>query len=125
MARAVITSNPEQRPRLESLYDIDLRTGASIEVFYADRVLAQSFGARGAGWFHWSCLPGSLPVCPPVGPFATSYLAYRDALEDGNGIGLQRPSPFGRRANFTSCAEVTSCTTHGCIRHPKNFRSPR
>ena len=49
MARAVI-SDPKRRPALEPLYeDIDPRTGASIEVFYADRVLAGSFGTRGAG----------------------------------------------------------------------------
>jgi hypothetical protein len=79
MARAVI-SDPKRRPALEPLYDIDPRTGATIEVFYADRTLAVSFGARNAGWFHWSCQGSSLPECPPIGPFGSSYLAYRDAL---------------------------------------------
>jgi hypothetical protein len=44
MARALIPS--EQRPAFEPLYDIDRRTGATIEIFYADGVLAGSFGAR-------------------------------------------------------------------------------
>ena len=77
MARAVI-SDPKGRSAYEPLYDIDPRTGASIEVFYADHVLAGSFGTRGAGWFWWSCKPGFLPDGPPSGPFATSYSAYRD-----------------------------------------------
>ena len=34
----------------EPIYDIVPETGVSIEVFYADRVLAESFGTRGAGW---------------------------------------------------------------------------
>jgi hypothetical protein len=80
MARAVVTSNPEQRPAFEPLYAIDAQTGATIEVFHCDPVLARSFGTRGGGWFHWSCQPGSLPVCPPIGPFATSYSALRHAL---------------------------------------------
>ena len=40
--------------------------------------------ARGRGWFWWLCKPGSLPEVPPTGPFATSYGAYRDALDRGN-----------------------------------------
>jgi hypothetical protein len=79
MSRAVI-SGPKQRAAFEPLYDIDPRTGASIEVFYADRVLAESFGTRGAGWCWWTCQPGCLPERPPTGPFATSYAAYRDAV---------------------------------------------
>jgi hypothetical protein len=79
MARAIV-SRMERRPAYEPLYDIDPRTGASIEVFYADRVLAESFGTGGAGWCWWACQPGCLPEGPPIGPFATSYAAYRDAL---------------------------------------------
>jgi hypothetical protein len=78
MARAVIC-NSGQRAAYEPLYDIDPRTGAAVEVFYADRSLAQSFGVSSGGWFWWSCTPGCLPNCPPAGPFVTSYLAYRDA----------------------------------------------
>jgi hypothetical protein len=77
MARAIV-SKMNRRPAYEPLYDIDPRTGASIEVFYADKVLAESFGTGGAGWFWWSCKPSCLPDAPPTGPFATSYSAYRD-----------------------------------------------
>jgi hypothetical protein len=79
MARAVLTSHPERRPAYEPLYDIDPRTGATLEVFWADWVLAKSFGVR-SGWFWWTCHAGSLPQCPPSGPFPTSYRAYRDAM---------------------------------------------
>jgi hypothetical protein len=78
MAQAV-SSDPKRRAAYEPLYDIDPRTGASVEIFYADRVLAESFGAR-SGWFWWSCQKGFLPDREPTGPFATSYLAYRDAV---------------------------------------------
>jgi hypothetical protein len=80
MARAIITTKPERRAAWEPLYEIDPHTGATIEIFYADRTLAGSFGARGAGWFHWSCQRGCLPEVPPVGPFGSGYRAYRDAL---------------------------------------------
>jgi hypothetical protein len=76
VARAVI-SDPMRRAAYEPLYDIDPQTGASVEVFYADRVLASSFGTR-PGWFWWTCQRGFLPDGPPTGPFATSYTAYRD-----------------------------------------------
>ena len=82
MARAVI-SDPKRRTAYEPLYDIDPQTGASVEIFYADRALATSFGTR-SGWFWWRCKPGSLPEVPPIGPFATSYAAYRNfALDRG------------------------------------------
>jgi hypothetical protein len=83
MARSAI-SDPMRRAAYGPLYDIDPRTGASIEVSYADGVLARSFGTRGAGWFWWSCKCGCLPTVPPKGPFGTGYLAYRDALGGGN-----------------------------------------
>ena len=79
MTRAILASRRATRPQFEPLYDIDPRTGATIEVFFGDRPLAQSFGAGGAGWFWWTCRSGCLPDEPPIGPFATSYLAYRDA----------------------------------------------
>ena len=47
MARAIRTS---PQAAYEPLYDVDPRSGATIEVFYADRVLAKSFGTR-ARWF--------------------------------------------------------------------------
>jgi hypothetical protein len=103
MARAIVTSQNASRPRQEPLYDIDSRTGASIEIFYADAVLAQSFGANGAGWFWWTCQSGCLPNCPPAGPFLTSYAAYRQVFSDcspfkeeplyqQSAIGLERKS---------------------------------
>ena len=39
MARAVI-SDPKRRTAFEPLYDLDPQTGASVEIFYADRALA-------------------------------------------------------------------------------------
>jgi hypothetical protein len=74
----VVRSDPKQRLQFEPLYDIDPRTGATIEVFYADRALAKSFGMRGPGWCWWSCQQGLMPGAP-TGPFGTSYLAYGDA----------------------------------------------
>ena len=82
MARAVISNTG--RAACEPLYDFDPQTGASIEVFYADRVLAQSFGMHSAGWFWWACQPGCLPDGSPTGPLATCYAAYCNvALERG------------------------------------------
>jgi hypothetical protein len=78
MARAIITSNLSRRPTHEPLYDIDPHSGATIEVFYGDAVLARSFGAGGSGWFWWSCRRGRLPDKPPSGPFGTNYLTHRD-----------------------------------------------
>jgi hypothetical protein len=72
-------SNPRQSARQEPLFDIHPLTGASIEVFYADRAL-ETFGKRGAGWFWWSRRPGFAPEGQPIGPFATSYAAYRHAM---------------------------------------------
>jgi hypothetical protein len=74
-----VISNPRQHGRLEPLYDIDRRTGASIEVFYADRAL-ETFGRCGAGWFWWLRRRGCSPDGSPTGPFATSYTAYRHAM---------------------------------------------
>lgn len=100
MARAVL-SNPERRAAGEPLYIRDPRTGASVEVFYAEPVLAQSFGAH-AGWFWWTCLLGGLPDVPPHGPFASSYSAYRDATGGA-------PRAFGRCANLSSDAQDGRC----------------
>jgi hypothetical protein len=82
----------QARPEAEPLYDVDRRSGARIEVFYADAALARSFGASGPGWFWWTCEPGSLPK-PPAGPFATSYLAFRQTIAED-----RRQSAFGMRA---------------------------
>jgi hypothetical protein len=79
LARAVI-SDAKRRAAFEPLYDIHPQSGANVEVFYADRVLAGSFDTR-PGWFWWSCERGSLPDWPPTGPFTSSYTAYRDAFD--------------------------------------------
>ena len=68
-----------QRAEHQSLYDIDLQTGATIEVFYADRTL-ETFGRCGAGWFWWSRRRGFSPVGPATGPFSTPYAAYLNAM---------------------------------------------
>jgi len=62
------------------LFDIDLQTGASMEVFYADRTM-ETFGSCGAGWFWWSRRRGFWPDGPATGPFTTSYAAYRDGMK--------------------------------------------
>jgi hypothetical protein len=72
-------SDPPTKAAFEPLYDIHPRTGATIEVFYADRALAASFRLRGEGWLWWCCKRGAAPS-DPVGPFGTSYAAYRDAM---------------------------------------------
>jgi hypothetical protein len=66
-------------PTYEPLYDLHPETGATIEIFYADHVFA---GMTGAGWFWWTCKPGSVPEWPPKGPFGSCYRAYCDALGD-------------------------------------------
>jgi hypothetical protein len=72
-------SYPRQRAAREPLYDLHPRTGISIEVFYWDRTL-ETFGRSGAGWFWWSRRRGFPPNGPATGPFATSYAAYRHAM---------------------------------------------
>jgi hypothetical protein len=81
MMQSKITArnHAQQHRQYEPLYDFDPRTGAVIEVFYADPVLARSFGKQGAGWMWWTCWRGDRP-CEPAGPFGTSYRAYRDAV---------------------------------------------
>jgi hypothetical protein len=68
-----------RRAAHEPLFDVHPRTGASIEVFYADRRL-ETFGRHGAGWFWWPRRGGFAPDAAAVGPFATSYAAYRNAM---------------------------------------------
>jgi hypothetical protein len=72
-------SNLRQRGRHEPLFDTHPLTGASIEVFYADRSL-ETFGRGGSGWFWWSRRHGFAPDGPATGPFPTRYSAYRDAF---------------------------------------------
>jgi hypothetical protein len=70
------TPNPGQ---LTPLFDVHPQTGATIEVFYADRGL-ETFGRCGAGWFWWPRPRGFTPDGPATGPFPTSYAAYRHAM---------------------------------------------
>jgi hypothetical protein len=78
-ASVAVISDPKRRAAFEPLYDIDPQSGASVEVFYADRALTNSFGRR-TGWFWWTCQRGFLPGGLPTSPFDTCYAAYRDAL---------------------------------------------
>jgi hypothetical protein len=57
-----------RRSLYEPVYDVDPRTGDRIEAFYADEVLAKSFG-KYAGWFWWNCKCGFLPGGLLSGPF--------------------------------------------------------
>jgi hypothetical protein len=68
-----------QRPRREALYEVDPATGVSIEAFFSDRTL-ETFGRGGSGWFWWPHRRGCSPDGSPTGPFATSYAAYRHAM---------------------------------------------
>jgi hypothetical protein len=72
-------SNPGQGERREPVFDVHPRTGVSIAVFYAGRSL-ETFGRCGAGWFWWSRRRGFAPDGSLHGPFATSYAAYRHAM---------------------------------------------
>jgi hypothetical protein len=67
------------RKRRGPLFDVHPVTGANIEIFFTDRTL-ESFGRRGAGWFWWPRRRGFAPEGKAVGPFPTSYSAYRDAF---------------------------------------------
>jgi hypothetical protein len=89
MARAVI-SDPKRHAAFEPIYDGDPHTGVTLEVFFADHWLAKSFGAN-PGWFWWTCECGCLPEGPPTGPFATSYAAYRNALDGGKTLFVKEP----------------------------------
>ena len=73
------TADPADRARHEPLYDMDPRTGLSIEMFFADRSL-ETFGRVGAGWYWWHRRRGAAPDGARIGPFATRYAAYRNAM---------------------------------------------
>jgi len=83
MPRAII-SRPWRRAAYEPLYDVNPQTGTIVEVFYADRVLARSFGACDAGWFWWISRCDFPPNDLPIGPFVNSYLAYRMPQRSGS-----------------------------------------
>jgi hypothetical protein len=79
---------PLQLTRREPIHDVHPLTGVNIEVFYADRTL-ETFGRDGVGWFWWSRRRGFSPDGPAIGPFATSYGAYRHAM-NSSGAGTKR-----------------------------------
>ena len=58
----------------EAFFDIHPVTGATIEMFYADRSL-ETFGRCGAGWFWWPRRRGFAPDGPAIGPIPTIYSA--------------------------------------------------
>jgi hypothetical protein len=68
--------------RHEPLFDIDPVRGASIEIFWADATLA-TFGRVGAGWWWHPRQRRFAPDSPAIGPFPTSYSAYRNAIFAG------------------------------------------
>jgi hypothetical protein len=68
--------------RRQPIHDVHPLTGTPIEVFYSDRTL-ETFGRSGAGWFWWSRRRGFPPDGPPTGPFATSYRAFKHAMNTG------------------------------------------
>ena len=71
-----------QAQKYRPLYDIDPETGISIEVFFSDLSL-ETFGRRGAGWFWWPRRRGCPPDGSAMGPFPTSYAAFRHAMGAG------------------------------------------
>jgi hypothetical protein len=96
-------SNPDRAH--EAFFDIDPVTGAAIEVFFADRSL-ETFGWRGAGWFWWLRQRGFAPTGPAIGPFPTSYSAYRDALNSVE----NRPAHFRQQVEKnTQVAKRLQC----------------
>ena len=99
--------NHGQRAGREPLFDIHPRTGATLEVFYADRTV-ETFGRCGAGWFWWSRRRGYTPSGPAAGPFPTRYTAYRDAVTCK--ILTYRPGTSSRPRN--RCI-MKACTARG------------
>jgi hypothetical protein len=73
---SAINSHPA-RPAECAFYEVDPQSGATIEMFYADRERAQAFGSRGAGWYWRKC--GCSPDVPS-GPFIVCLDTHRDAL---------------------------------------------
>jgi hypothetical protein len=55
-----------------------------IEVFHmtAQEAAWNTAAGTAAGWYWWSCLPGCLPDCDPVGPFDTEAEALADARQE-------------------------------------------
>jgi hypothetical protein len=97
-------SNGRRYAAFEPLHEVNRETGEVLEVWYAHRALAESFGA-GAGWFYWESKPGCPPDTLPIGRFSSSYLAYRDSVVSGMRLRLSVKELFfkqcrGASANF-------------------------
>jgi hypothetical protein len=90
--------NRGQRSAHEPLYDINPRTGAWVEVFYADSS-PETFGRGGAGWFWWSGRCGCPREGSPMGPFATGYAALRHALGTALGTRVDAPPNFKAKSD--------------------------
>jgi hypothetical protein len=87
--------------KFEPLLDVHPVTGGSFEVFFTDRTL-ETFGA---GWFWWPRRRGFAPYGAAVGPFPTSYSAYRDAMKSPP----ERPAMRQDEAQKTmSCFHIAS-----------------
>ena len=99
------TSCP-QRPCREPLFDIHPLTGATIEVFYANRLL-ETFGRVGAGWFWCSRQRGFSPTATPIGPFATSYAAYRHAMAGACGLTYNVNADIVRTREFSEMGDLS------------------
>jgi hypothetical protein len=66
------------------------RTGATIEIFCADRVVAQSFGARAAGWYWRE--RGS----PEIGTVSMARLLYAEFAPWAYATSLSHQRHLGR-----------------------------
>ena len=90
----------------EPLFDVHPRTGNSIEVFYADRAL-ETFGKVGAGWFWCTRRRGFSPTAAPIGPFATSYAAYRHAMTGACGLTYNVNADTVRTREFSEMGDLS------------------
>ena len=74
-----VRNERERADAYARLYDVHPESGVAIEIFFGDYTL-ETFGRCGPGWFWWSRRSGSPPTSKRIGPFGTSYAAYRDAM---------------------------------------------
>ena len=96
----------------EPIFDVDPVTGRSLEVFYADRTLV-TFGRAGAGWFWWFRQRGFAPEGSAVGPFPTSYSAYRDAVSSSLLAG-EHGDAFGHGTHAKHAVVLPYCFHRHC-----------
>jgi hypothetical protein len=116
-----MSSSDRRRQKYAPIFDVDPVTGRSIEVFYADRTL-ESFGREGAGWFWWPRRRGFAPDGAAVGPFPTSYSAYRHAL----GARVRQPAErtcFGHDGGSKSHSGCKAVATTSAEKSPTRHRA--